>query len=131
MPRRTKKPKWPADLGPYVVETITMPDWLDEERQWSRCKIELIDYEGTWSFSYDLRIDLYGHAFPAQLKYRKAFEDRHAAFEAARAEIWNDIETDWQVRRWKAPRPIAKRVLKWIDELSYEGQMEFNLWEAS
>lgn len=127
---RVKKQTWPDDLTPFVVETITMPDYLDEEGRWPRCQIQLIDVNGTWSFSFELRIELWSHSFPSMPNYRKSCKSRRAAFDAARIEIMEDIEKDWKIRGWKGPRPMARRVMAWIEDLRFEGQLHLNLFNT-
>ncbi len=127
MTRRVRKPDWPADLTPYVVETLTLPYFEHGDRAFPLCEIKLIDCEGTWSFSFKLNIELYSHWFPSMPSYRRAFPDRESAFQAARAEVQNDVNEDWTIRRWKGPRPKGRRVLAWIGGLQYETQLTLDL----
>ncbi|MCZ0938562.1 MAG: hypothetical protein OXJ55_07985 [Caldilineaceae bacterium] len=106
-----------------------MPYWLNGDRRWPHCEIELIEFEGVWSFSFHLRVELYHHRFPSMPQYRKTCTSSKAAFEAARLIIRKDIENNWKIRQHKGPGPIARKVTRWIDQLHYEHQMGLSLFK--
>ena len=129
MPQRIKKPKWPGDVTPYVVETITMPYYMNGDKSFPLCEIRLVNYKGTWSYNFWLHVELYHHCYPSMPNLRRSFETREATLAAAKAFIEEDVTKNWQILQHKGPGPYAKRVLKWIEELPFDRQMEFSLFK--